>query len=160
MLCLIICLLMRLSIYLFIYLSMFLCTCKNIHILMRLSTFWFICQSIYMTLKSIWYGILMMHFSCMCILHTCLYILCKKLVIISSPHLQHQQLFTTDSLLALHLIEQLKMNSSFHRPSTTLLGSTRSLGKILCANLGSKYLGMFHVFSSNKHLGNGWIWWI
>lgn len=126
---------------------------------MRLSTFKFICQSIYMTLKSIWYVILMMHFWCMCILHTCLYILCKKLVIISSPHLQHQQLFTTDSLLALHLIEQLKMNSSFHRPSTTLLGSTQSLKKIW-ANLVSKYLGMFHGFSRNKHLGNGWIWWI
>lgn len=81
-------------------------------------------------------------------------------MIISSPHLQHQQLFTTDSLLALHLIEQLKMNSSFHRPSTTFLGSTRSLGKILWANLGSKYLGMSHGFSSNKHFGNGWIWWI
>ena len=152
--------------HLFVDVSMHLCMCKKIYTYIDAFVYLLVYLLIYLYDIKIYmvlgYVIVMMHFWCMCILHTCLYIyiLCKKLVIISSPHLQHQQLFTTDSLLALHLIEQLKMNSSFHRPSTTFLGSTRSLGKILWANLGSKYLGMSHGFSSNKHFGNGWIWWI
>lgn len=143
MICLIISSLMCLSIYLFIYLFMFLCMCKNIY--------WCVCllSGLFVNL-SIWYQIYMaFHIDDAFLVYVytaylSIYIVCKKLVIISSPHLQHQQLFTTDSLLALHLIEQLKMNSSFHRPSTTFLGSTRSLGKILWANLAPKYLGMFH----------------